>query len=88
MLEKADDLYLAFGRVTLNETERVWSRIKLTARTLAATGRPLTQDRAEELIRRIIRGEQAERPPGDALVYLANELRAFVIQYRQSDSEK
>lgn len=67
----------------MNEAERVWSRIKLTARKLAATGRPLTQERADELTGCIIRSEQAERPADNALVCLANELRSFVAQYQK-----
>lgn len=59
----------------MTEGERVWTRMKNTAEKLAMLGiTDIGRKRAEALIWRIVRDEQAEDPPEEALAYLAGEL--------------
>lgn len=65
----------------MNEMERVWAQMKLTARELAATEAPPSLGRAEGIIWRIFYEQRAELPPAEALSYLAREMRDFVIAF-------
>jgi hypothetical protein len=60
----------------MSEMERVWVRIKSAAEQLGTAGRRLSQRQAEGIVADIMREEHAERPPLDALQYLAEELRS------------
>lgn len=65
----------------MTETERVWACIKVTAQKFATVHRTLSPHSAEKIVSNIIREERAERPPPEALTYLAGELRTFITQY-------
>lgn len=69
----------------MTETERVWARIKGTARKLAGLGRKLNIHEAERIVSSIIRDEHAEVPPREAVAYLAGELQGFVERYQDKD---
>lgn len=58
------------------EMDRVWSRIKVTARELALHEAAPSKGHAEAIVARIIREERAEVPV-DARIYLAGELQAM-----------
>ena len=70
----------------MTETERIWTQIKLAAHSLADKKRTLNARSAEEIVWKIILDEHAERPPSEALRYLANELRSLIAQYRREGS--
>jgi hypothetical protein len=60
----------------MSEMERVWTRIKNAAEQFGTAGKRLSQRQAEGIVADIMREEHAERPPLDALHYLAEELRS------------
>lgn len=72
----------------MSEAERVWARIKTTARELAAKHRSPDLRYAEDIVSRIVADEHAERLPPGALKYLAKELRALSSQYTEDPSEQ
>ncbi len=66
----------------MTELERVWAHIKRTAQKCANAGQTLSQNQAERTVQDIVAQERAERPPREALAYLATELCAFIARYR------
>ena len=63
--------------------DRVWSGIKQKAQELAEEGGSLSPHHAKEIVWQIFRAEKAERPPGDALDFLASELRELIAKFAQ-----
>lgn len=66
----------------MTEFERVWACIRETAETLASSNKMPSLGAARNIVRRIVRDEHADRPPEDAIEYLAVELCSLVGHYR------
>ena len=69
-------------RSAVTEFERVWAGIRTTAETIASTKKTPSLTAARNIVRGIIREQRAERPPDDAIEYLALELVGLVGHYR------
>lgn len=61
----------------MNYMDRVWTQIKIAARSIASDGPALTRNRATVIVSEILRRETTEKPPSEALRFLANELLAL-----------
>lgn len=66
----------------MTEMERVWARIKEHAHDLSLNGPRIQFVDAVTAILRIVHSEKAQRPPDEALEYLAGELMALVENRR------
>ena len=69
----------------MTETERVWARIKRTARKLAAKGRIPNTREAEGIVSGIVRDEKADPPPHEAVTYFAGELQGLIERYKREE---
>jgi hypothetical protein len=78
----AADSHSAKGKA-VKDMDRVWVRIKQKAQELAEERRSLSPHHAKEIVWQIFHAEKAERPPGDALDFLASELQELIAKFAQ-----
>jgi hypothetical protein len=79
------NIYLTYvpGNAQMNtEIDRVWSRIKETARAYADAGRSITYHRARTLVAEFVREECVDNPRAEPLDFFANELIDHLAEYK------